>query len=291
MTSSQENLSPPLLENFVYKVVTLNAQGKVIARAKRKSYFFVEALDNEIKLELVEIPAGEFIMGSPETEGDHDERPLHKVMLKSFFMGKYQITQAQWRVVANWPKVARDLNPAPAFFQGDDLPVEQIFWLDAQEFCARLSKHSGRNYRLPSEAEWEYACRAGSTTPFAFGETITAKIVNYDGSSPYGLAPQGMYRNKTVPVGSLGIANRFGLYDMHGNVWEWCLDIWHDNYAGAPNDGSAWQSDGNDSLRILRGGSWDYVGYGCRSAFRDRGKPELTSPFNGFRVVADGIGY
>ncbi|MGB6298534.1 MAG: formylglycine-generating enzyme family protein, partial [Rivularia sp. (in: cyanobacteria)] len=160
------------------------------------------------------------------------------------------------------------------------------------EFCARLSFHTGREYRLPSEAEWEYACRAGTTTPFHFGETITTDLANYNGSS-YGNGPKGKERGETTPVGSFGVANGFGLYDMHGNVWEWCLDDWHDNYEGAPTDGSAWLDD-NDNLdrksaeALLRGGSW-YIGPGyCRCASRNSGNIALRDfDINGigFRVV------
>mgnify|MGYP005839573929 CR=1 FL=1 len=160
--------------------------------------------------------------------------------------------------MAGLPKVKTDLDPDPAKFKGDNRPVEQISWHDATEFCARLTKHTGRTYRLPSEAEWEYACRAGTTTPFYFGETITPDLVNYDGNYSYGAAPQGQYREATTDVGSFP-PNGFGLYDTHGNVWEWCLDHWHDSYGGlfrqAPTDGSAWLSSDENKSRLLRGGS------------------------------------
>lgn len=172
------------------------------------------------------------------------------------------MTQAQWLAVAGLPKVKIDLKGNPSNFKGDDLPVEQVNWHDAREFCARLSQLTKRNYRLPSEAEWEYACRAGTTTPFYFGDTITADLANYDGNSRYGSAPKGTYRKKTTAVGSFP-PNSFGLYDMHGNVWEWCQDVWHGNYNGAPTDGSAWESGGNSQSRLLRGGSWLYYSWYC----------------------------
>ena len=151
----------------------------------------------------------------------------------------------------------------------------------------QLSKLTGRNYRLPSEAEWEYACRAGTTTPFYFGETITPELVNYDGNYVYGSAPKGEYRKQTTPVGQFP-ANAFGLYDMHGNVWEWCADELHDNYNGAPTDGSVWL-DGDKDRPCLRGGSWDLIPIFCRSAVRDyyAGR-DLLSDGLGFRVVWDG---
>jgi formylglycine-generating enzyme required for sulfatase activity len=256
--------------------------GCITKRYKKKARFFFQELDT-IALEMVYIPEGSFLMGS--TEGDNDEKPQHLVSVKSFFIGKYPITQSQWKKVASLPKINLDLDPEIAFFSGDDLPIEQVSWLDAVEFCKRLSAKTGYNYRLPTEAEWEYAARAGSTTAFAYGDTVTSRLVNYDGSSPYGLAKKTIYRHSTTKVGSLANPNSFGLYDMHGNVWEWCQDVWHDNYVGAPTDGSAWEIGEKPKLRVLRGGSWDYVAYGCRSAFRDRATDHIKSPFNGLRVV------
>jgi formylglycine-generating enzyme required for sulfatase activity len=173
--------------------------------------------------------------------------------------------------------------------------VEKISWLDAIEFCDRLSQLTGRLYRLPSEAEWEYACRAGTTTPFHFGETITTDLANYDGtddpdgkwSGSYGIGTKGIYRQETTPVGSFGVANAFGLYDMHGNVWEWCMDHWHENYEGAPVDGSAWigPSASEHASRLLRGGSWSNNPRSCRSAFRSRSNAVNWYDLDGFRVA------
>jgi len=177
---------------------------------------------------MVEIPAGTFLMGSPTDEEGHfdDEGPQHQVTLESFLMGRTPITQAQWLVVAQLPMVMHYLNPDPSYFKGANKPVDRVSWLDAVEFCARLSRATGRAFSLPSEAQWEYACRAGTTTPFAFGDTLSAKQANFNSHS-------------TSEVGSFP-ANKWGLYDMHGNVWEWCKDQWHDSYNGAPTDGSAW---------------------------------------------------
>jgi formylglycine-generating enzyme required for sulfatase activity len=204
-------------------------------------------------------------------------------------MGKYQVTQAQWRFVAQLPQVNRELEQDPSHFKGDNRPVESVSWEDAVEFCLRLSEHTKRQYRLPSEAEWEYACRAGTTTPFHFGETITSDLANYNGEYSYGQGPKGVYKQETTKVGSFGVANNFGLYDMHGNVWEWCQDHWHSNYEGAPTDGSAWLSNKEDSNRkLLRGGSWNVDPGNCRSAFRYYSY--LVSNLNdiGFRVVCSG---
>ena len=223
-------------------------------------------------------------MGSPEKEREsyNDERPQHEVRISPFHIGKYTVTQAQWGVVAGWEKVDRDLEADPSHFKGDDRPVEQVSWEDAVEFCARLSRKTGKEYRLPTEAEWEYACRAGTQTPFAFGETITPGFVNYNGNYPYGKAGKGKYREETTPVGSLGVANGFGLYDMHGNVWEWCQD-WGGPYQGEPVTDPQGPSEG-EYRRRLRGGSWYVDGVLCRSASRFLNVPGRSGSV-GFRVV------
>ncbi|BAY45963.1 hypothetical protein SAMD00079811_35700 [Scytonema sp. HK-05] len=268
---------------------------------------FREDLGNGITLEMVLLRRGSFIMGAPETEeGSSDwERPQHEVTVPTFFMSKYPVTQAQWRAVAALPQVNRELKSNPSRFKGDNRPVEQVSWYDAIEFCQRLTSHTKRQYRLPSEAEWEYACRAGTTTPFHFGETITTDVANYDGtddkenkwSGSYGWGPKGISRKETTEVGSFGVANAFGLYDMHGNVWEWCLDDWHNNYEGAPTDGSPWFDD-NDNISqkqgraVLRGGSWFFNPRYCRSASRhDNGRAErdVIDSDVGFRVAC-GVG-
>ena len=258
--------------------------------------YFSENLGNEISLDMVEIPGDRFLMGAPEGEegSRNDERPQHLVTVPRFFMGKYPVTQAQWKAVAQFPQMNRELNPEPSNFEGSDRPVEQVSWYEAVEFCDRLSRHSQRLYRLPSEAEWEYACRAGTKTPFHFGKTITTDLANYDGtdgengswSGSYGNGPKGIYRKETTSVGSFKTANAFGLYDMHGNVWEWCLDHWHENYEGAPTDGSAWLTDEESAYRLLRGGSWYIIPANCRSAVRyGYYSPDDRSYYFGFRVV------
>ncbi len=235
---------------------------------------------------MVYIPGGTFMMGSPEGEGSDSEKPKHKVTIKPFHKGKYQVTQGQWRGVAALPKVNCDLKPNPSKFKGGKRPVEQVSWHDAVEFCARLSNLTGREYRLPSEAEWEYACRAGTTTPFYFGETITGKLANYNATTSFADEPEEEYRQKTMTVGQFP-SNAFGLYDMHGNVWEWCQDTPHENYEGAPTDGSAW-IDNDNPYRALRGGSWANDPRYCRSAYRNynaRAERDYIVNVIGFRVV------
>jgi formylglycine-generating enzyme required for sulfatase activity len=251
--------------------------------------FFDEPLGNDLAIEMTLIPAGSFMMGSPEGELERSDRegPQHQVSVAAFCMGKYPVTQAQWRFVAELPSVKQTLDLNPSRFKGDTRPVEQVSWYDAVEFCARLSTYTKRSYRLPSEAEWEYACRAGTTTPFHFGETITTDLANYDGSNSYGRGPRGEYRQETTPVDHFAIANAFGLSDIHGNVWEWCQDHWHNNYKGAPTDGSAWldQDADENALRVLRGGSWDTSPVNCCSASRIYFDPRVTGNSFGFRVV------
>jgi formylglycine-generating enzyme required for sulfatase activity len=220
--------------------------------------------NDRIPVEMVAIPGGKFWMGSPKGVGHDDERPRHEVAIAPFYMSKYPITQAQYQAV---------MEKNPSYFKGEKRPVEQVSWLDAIAFCDALSKMSGRKVTLPSEAQWEYACRVGTETPFYFGKTISAEQVNSNQN-----------RSGTTDVGIFP-PNQFGLYDMHGNVREWCLDHWHGNYQGAPKDGIAWLTNDENASRLLRGGSW----YGdpdiCRSAYRDRISPDDRNNCFGFRVA------
>jgi formylglycine-generating enzyme required for sulfatase activity len=255
-------------------------------RYKRTNKSYTQDLGKDVKLTLMLIPAGEFTMGAPieELESDDDERPQHLVKVPQFLMARTPITQAQWRVVAGYDQVKLDLDPDPSGFKGDDRPVEQVSWEEAQEFCRRLSAKTSKGYRLPSEAEWEYACRAGMTTAFHFGETITPELVNYRGSAVYNGSPKGEYREAPTEVGSFP-ANDWGLYDMHGNVWEWCEDDWHGSYDGAPQDGSAWvERERSDTYRLLRGGSWYNAPKNCRSACRNYATRVICNNYVGVRV-------
>ncbi|RMF69814.1 MAG: hypothetical protein D6742_01740 [Cyanobacteria bacterium J069] len=261
---------------------------------------YQQALPLEQVLNLVAIPGGEFLMGSPpEEEGrDYyqsnfpdlaglDVEEQHRVTVPPFSMSQFPITQAQWRAVATaLPPVNQELDPDPAnaSFKGGDRPVESISWYEAIEFCDRLSQHTGKTYRLPSEAEWEYACRAGTTDPFHLGDTLRSDLANYNATYTYGNGAAGVYRQATTEVGSFGV-NAFGLADMHGNVYEWCLDHWHPTYERSPTDGSAWITEGDDCYRLVRGGSWNYIPAFCRSAFRSRNTPRFRSYTVGFRVV------
>jgi formylglycine-generating enzyme required for sulfatase activity len=210
-----------------------------IHKRKATNHFYDEILDVKLPLRMMQIPAGEFLMGSPDSEKGRSPResPQHRVSVPSFFMAKYPVTQAQWRIVAAMDQVERKLDSDPSNFKGDSRPVEKVSWEDAIEFCTRLSKYTNRQYRLPKEAEWEYACRAGTVTPFHFGETISTELANYNGIS-YADGLTENFRDETTPVNHFEIANDWGLCDMHGNILEWCED--HYNHYDAPKDHEAW---------------------------------------------------
>jgi formylglycine-generating enzyme required for sulfatase activity len=295
MIDKQSNENDLELAEYEFDVITVNDRGEEIKREKGSAKYFTEDLGNNITIEMVAIPGGTFMMGSPEDELERieNESPQHQVTVPSFSMAKYEVTQAQWKAVAALPQVERELKPDPSSFKGDELPVENIFWDDAVEFCKRLSKATGKEYRLPSESEWEYACRAGTTTPFYFGETITTELVNYRGTDldigkvypgNYANGPKGEFRKKTTPVGSFP-PNAFGLYDLYGNAWEWCADTYQESYSGAPRDGSAWILENSGSY-VLRGGSWSGLPFICRSASRGGDAPDLDNGHFGFRCIA-----
>jgi formylglycine-generating enzyme required for sulfatase activity len=279
-------------------------KGSGTRREKYKAAVFTELLGPAAGLDMVSIPGGSFTMGSqadePERQGN--EGPQHHVMLAPFFIGASPVTQAQWSaaILAHPDQIRRNLDPNSSFIKGIDLPVESITWNQAEEFCLRLTAITGRAYRLPSEAEWEYACRAGTMGPFHFGPTVTPELANYCGtggavcgesdgksvasdvyndkkyeSGAYGEGPTGVFRGKTTQAGTFP-PNRFGLYDMHGNVWEYCLDTWSANCADVPVDGSANLSGPAESQRILRGGSWSHNPAVCRSAYRDSNAPDFS---------------
>jgi len=212
---------------------------------------------------MVVVPAGAFDMGDLDGSGDADEKPVHRVTIpRPVAVGKYEVTQAEWVAV---------MGSNPSRFTGDRNPVEQVSWNDAKEYVRKLSAKTGKEYRLLSEAEWEYAARAGSRTKYPWGDGIDSSKANYGGTG------------STRPVGSYG-ANAFGLYDTVGNVWEWVEDCWNASYNGAPADGSAWTT-GNCAVRVLRGGSWLNDPRYVRSAIRDRYGSDIRNYSIGFRVA------
>lgn len=232
-------------------------------------------ISNSIGMDFVLIPAGQFYMGSDSTPIVAFDDPLHEVNIgNDFYMGKYEVTQIQWETV---------MGTNPSYFKGDKLPVEQVSWNDAREFIRRLNKLENTDkYRLPTEAEWEYACKAGNNTDFSFTNEAT-DLDEYGWSDSYGWCA--INANMTNPVGEKK-ANAWGLYDMHGNVWEWVQDSWHSNYENAPTDGTAWEEE-NSSDRVGKGGSWmDGPNY-CKSAFRGSLDANSTSYVLGFRIVKE----
>ena len=258
-------------QHFQFKTVELDASGRELKHYKGEAQFYSEKLDDGVTLDMVKVQGGPFMMGSPPAEeGRRPDEEQKAVTVPTFYIGKFEITQAQWKAVANAPKVERELKAEPEGFRGGDLPVNNVSWFDAVEFCARLSKMTGREYRLPTEAEWEYACRAGSDKPFAFGEMITKGVVNFHGNTAHdGRREDGLHPT-IMPVGSMGVANSFGLYDMHGNLQEWCQDEKHIK---------------GDEFRALRGGGWGTMRERCRCAFREWGRPGNGQDIFGFRVI------
>ncbi len=316
---SQPSSGGSNLQVFSFETVRVNDRGQIIQKIPGQAQFYPQNLGQGVQLEMVQLPGGRFLMGTEAAEIERlckkyerdwfrPESPQHSVALSPFLMGKTPVTQDQWRVVVTQVgKIVRDLDPDPSHFKGGNRPVERVSWYDAVEWCARLSKLTGKEYRLPSEAEWEYACRGGTTTPFAFGETITPDLVNYDGNYTVGNAPKGEYRQETTPVASFP-PHGFGLYDCHGNVWEWCFDPFHDSYQGALGDGRVWDENVNDNRYqkpsgnlkvlleesdrtfVLRGGSWFNFPFFCRSAARVRLRRVIIYDLLGFRVCLVGAG-
>lgn len=300
---------PVRLSKTAFNVISADAHGRILESRLETSRYYSEELPGEIYLEMVELPGGIFVMGSEGNKLESiknnnvqavnrdirvelpdrlaNEMPQHTVNVQAIFMGRNEITQSQWRAVAGLPRVRMDLMSDPSHFKGGARPVENISWEEAMEFCDRLSQLTGRHYRLPTESEWEYACRAGTVSPFSFGESITPDWANYNGRQSFGASPKGKNRNQTLPAGSLGIANAFGLFDMHGNVREWCLDTWSEDYGSSMRQIPIYENDGLPYLRILRGGSWDSSAGECRSGSR-LAKPSILRANNiGFRVVVD----
>jgi formylglycine-generating enzyme required for sulfatase activity len=259
--------------------------------------------DRHLAPEMAVIPKGQFLMGSPAAEEGRfdDEGPQHQVTIKApFALGRFAVTLAEFGAFAEaanrvmpdemytfendkWESRKGRSFRNPGFAQTPRHPVVGVSWDDAAAYCQWLSKTTGKDYRLPGEAEWEYACRAGSSTPFWWGSSISAEDANYDGNHTYAGGKKGQYRKATLPVESFK-PNPWGLYQVHGNVWEWCADSWHENYRGAPEDGSVWQG-GDQTRRVLRGGSWFISPWDLRAARRIRNGTGDRDGSVGFRVA------
>jgi len=274
------------MQTIEFETPTLNEKGEIVAQTRHTAEQFTEDLGNGLSLELIVIPSGVFHMGSPRNMRYMDEQPQHLVTIKSFLIGKFLITQAQWKAVMG--------KLPPCRFKGDNLPAERVSWEDAQKFCQQLSQktsgavlRTGRNYSLPSETQWEYACRAGTSTPFSFGETITVDVANFNGEHTFRDEPRGFYFHATSEGGKFS-SNAFGIYDMHGNLWEWCADNWLDDYSSSPRDSSSYQSK-DSRYCVARGGSWHEPPTLCRSAARLRVLGSDADEFTGFRIVCDVI--
>jgi formylglycine-generating enzyme required for sulfatase activity len=267
------------MQTIEFESPTLNEKGEIVAQTRCTARQFIEALGNGIQLHMILIPSGIFKMGSFHYYGNPEEQPQHVVSIKSFLMGEFLITQEQWKAVMG--------KLLPCRFKDDNLPVERVSWNDVQKFCRRLSQKTGRNYQLPSEAQWEYACRAGTSTPFSFGETLTVDVANFNGEHSFRDEPRGFYFHSTNEGGKFP-PNAFGLYDMHGNLWEWCADNWLDDYASSPRDSSPYQNKDNH-YRVARGGSWHEPPALCRSAARLRVLETDADEVMGFRVVCEVI--
>ena len=263
---------------YEFESVTVNRRGEIIKKTPGRAKYYREDLGNGVYLDMVYVAGGKFIMRSPSSEKKSDrskgkEEPQHEVTVPSYWMGKYAVTQEQYQAI---------MGNNSSRFQGAKRPVE-VSWDYCQGFCQKLSSKIGKDYRLPSEAEWEYGCRAGTTTDFHTGETITSNLANYDGNHTYAEEGKGLYREETVEVGTFP-PNGFGLYEMHGNLWEWCKDGWHYNYRGAPKDGRAWTDNHSQTdTRVIRGGSWNFYPDHCRSAFRGSNYRDLANL--SFRLV------
>ncbi|HEY7913638.1 MAG TPA: bifunctional serine/threonine-protein kinase/formylglycine-generating enzyme family protein, partial [Blastocatellia bacterium] len=318
---------PPALTTYSAEYAVVDDRGNIALHTRSTNAFNIDL--GGALLSMVEIPGGSFDMGinessikqlldeytmhqdyadsqAAQTARDNAEKLVraqlsrHRVSLPAFYVGQHEVTREQWRAIANRAdlKASIDLtNPDPSTSKGEGaaadqlnmLPVDSVTWFEAKEFCDRLSKLTGYKFRLPSEAEWEYACRAGSDKHFHTGNLLPPEMANYDGRYRYRIRGRGDDRFRrlgTWPAGSFR-PSAFGLFDMHGNVWEWCLDPWHDDYQGAPSDGSAWLENGNDVFRIQRGGNYEGTGYECRCGHRSYDRPDSKSSKKGFRVVME----
>src|SRR5512142_2941261 len=262
-----------------FETPTLDEKGTIVARTHCAAEQCTEDLGNGLGLDLIVVPSGTFQMGSRPNAGTPDEHPQHFVAIKSFMLGKFLVTQGQWKAIMG--------KLPPCRFKGDELPVERVSWEDVQRFCQKLARKTDRPYRLPSETEWEYACRAGTTSPFSFGETITIAVVRYNGMHTFRDEAPGQYPHVTSKGGTFP-PNAFGLYDMHGNLWEWCADNWLDDYSSSPRDNNSYQNK-DSRYRVARGGSWHEPPALCRSATRLKVLQTDADEVMGLRVACEAI--
>lgn len=282
-----ESATPLALYPMPFEAPEVDNTGRIIKSEAGEAQGFAEELTGAEAIEMVQLPGGEFTMGVPELEpeAEPEEGPPHAVRLGPFFIGRREITQEQWKAVSRLPQVHKPLVEEPSESRGDQLPVESVSYDDCLEFCARLSRQSKRKYRLPTEAEWEYACRAGTSSPFCYGPTITPEVAIYNATQAYAQGPVlSEPRLSPANVGETGAANRFGLLDMHGNVQEWCQD-YYGPYDPKLADDPHGPEKGNE--RVLRGGGWYSYAWNCRSAARAHARPEQGSNYTGFRIVCE----
>ena len=258
-----------------FETVFIDLKGEISNKVTSECRILRQHLPDDVYLDLALIPAGSFLMGNHLPGGYKDEKPQHYVHLNSFFMSVTGITQHQWKAVMG--------KLPPCRGKTLDHPVDRVSWIDAGNFCTKISRLTDKMYRLPSESEWEYACRAGSSAAFCYGNMITTDFCNYVGAHSYKGGPEGVYRHGPVPPGQFP-PNKYGLYDMHGNLWEWCQDSWHDSYDGSPVDGEAWLNGGTEE-RVLRGGSWHDPPDLCRSSCRLKLMPSEGEDYTGVRIA------
>ena len=262
-------------ESQTLETVQVDDTGLIKAKSQVSVTLLRQPLPDGSSLDMVLLPAGTFLMGSPHAQGHRDEEPQHLVHVNAFYLSQTTITQRQYKAVM------KKLHPCRG--KGLDFPVDRVSWFDAQGFCMKLSKCTGRDYRLPAEAEWEYACKAGTFTDFTYGNMITTDLANYVGLHTYRDGPEGIYRHGPIPPRGFP-PNKFGLFDMHGNLDEWCLDTWHENYVAAPIDAAPWIREGTTE-RVIRGGSWHDPPLLCRSASRLKLDPADGEDFMGIRIA------
>ena len=266
------------IEPLAYSFVTVNSSGQVVSHTSGLAEGLAVDIGADQPMAMIALPGGTFSMGSPAGEGYADEKPRHEVCVVPFFIGRFPVTQGQWMALMGEDKGWR--------FRGLRKSVHNVSWQEALEFCERLAELTGHAFRLPSEAQWEYACRGGMESAFSCGPTITTDLANYNGEYTYLGAPQGPYRHVLLDVDAFP-ANPFGLHEMHGNLWEWCTDPWHGRYNGAPADGRVWDEGGSNRGRVARGGSWHETPDLCRSASRLKLPYDEGDEMIGFRVVID----